>query len=32
MRGRLSESGFEESFEELVEKYPKAEEYLRHTL
>eukprot|EP00904_Undaria_pinnatifida_P011890 jgi/Undpi1/7831/HiC_scaffold_23.g10304.m1 len=32
MRGRLSESGFEESFEELVDKYPKAEEYLRHTL
>eukprot|EP00904_Undaria_pinnatifida_P002778 jgi/Undpi1/12500/HiC_scaffold_5.g02171.m1 len=32
MLGRLSESGFEESFEELVEKYPKAEEYLRHTL
>eukprot|EP00904_Undaria_pinnatifida_P011639 jgi/Undpi1/7605/HiC_scaffold_23.g10078.m1 len=32
MRGRLSESGFEESVEELVEKYPKAEEYLRHTL
>eukprot|EP00904_Undaria_pinnatifida_P011919 jgi/Undpi1/7858/HiC_scaffold_23.g10330.m1 len=32
MRGRLSESGFEEPFEKLVEKYPKAEEYLRHTL
>eukprot|EP00904_Undaria_pinnatifida_P003346 jgi/Undpi1/13011/HiC_scaffold_7.g02675.m1 len=32
MRGRLSESGFEESFKELVDKYPKAEEYLRHTL
>eukprot|EP00904_Undaria_pinnatifida_P007100 jgi/Undpi1/351/HiC_scaffold_1.g00347.m1 len=32
MRGRLPESGSEESFEELVEKYPKAEEYLRHTL
>eukprot|EP00904_Undaria_pinnatifida_P008991 jgi/Undpi1/5221/HiC_scaffold_2.g00503.m1 len=32
MRGRLSGSGFEESFKELVEKYPKAEEYLRHTL
>eukprot|EP00904_Undaria_pinnatifida_P010030 jgi/Undpi1/6157/HiC_scaffold_20.g08641.m1 len=32
MRGLLSESGFEESFEELVEKYPKAEGYLRHTL
>lgn len=32
MRGRLSEAGFEESFEELVEKFPKAEEYLRQTL
>eukprot|EP00904_Undaria_pinnatifida_P011692 jgi/Undpi1/7653/HiC_scaffold_23.g10126.m1 len=32
MRGRLSESGFEKSFKELVDKYPKAEEYLRHTL
>ena len=30
MRGRLSETGFEESFEELCEKFPTAEEYLRH--
>ena len=29
MRGRLSETGFEESFEELCEKFPAAEEYLR---
>lgn len=30
MRGRLSEDGFEESFQELVQTYPKAEEYLLH--
>lgn len=30
MRGRLSETGFEESFEELCEKFPKAEKYLKH--
>ena len=30
MRGRLSETGFEELFEELCEKFPTAEEYLRH--
>lgn len=29
MRGQLSETGFEESFEELCENFPKAEEYLR---
>lgn len=32
MRGRLSETGFEESFEELVDKFPKAEKYLKQTL
>ena len=29
MRGRLSETGFEESFEELCEQFPAAEECLR---
>lgn len=29
MRSHLSEAGFEESFEELIDTYPKAAKYMR---